>query len=111
MADFPTLPAPAYPIPVDTEDPALRSAFENGSMQTRAKFTRMRKIWTLAWPAMADADRTTLNAFYIACQGGAVNFTWTDQETTTEYDVRFLSYKEIRKTPTLWEISVSIGEI
>ena len=99
-----------YPITIDTEDPALRSAFEDGSEQTRAKFTRQRRVWTLAWPALSTADRGTLSAFFITTRGGSAAFLWTDDDSNT-HAVRFLTFKEAQKTPGLFEIQIQIKEI
>lgn len=111
MTNFPTLPAPAFPIPVETEDPALRSDFENGSQQTRAKFTRQRRTWTLTWPALTTTQRNALSAFWIFCRGGAEEFMWTEPETNTSIAVRFLVFKETQKTPDLWDETVQIKEV
>ena len=39
MITFPEIRAPSYPIGMEVEDNSLRSNFEDGSMQSRVKFT------------------------------------------------------------------------
>ena len=42
MITFPEIRPPSYPIGMEVEDNSLRSNFEDGSMQSRVKFTRSR---------------------------------------------------------------------
>ena len=46
---FPDIRAPGWPFVEQHEDTSLRTKFEDGSMQTRSKFTRSRRKWTLHW--------------------------------------------------------------
>lgn len=108
---FPTLPAPAFDIPVDTENSALRSKFENGSVQTRAKFTRQRRSWSLSWPGLSKTNRETLHAFYLTTKGGSQAFTWTETEANENITVRFTSFKETQRTTGRWAVSVQIEEV
>lgn len=105
------MPAPAFDIPVATENPALRSTFEDGSVQTRPKFTRQRRTWSLNLPALSKTKREILNAFYITTKGGSQSFTWTDTESEANVTVRFISFSETQKTTGLWAVSVQIEEV
>ena len=108
---FPTLPAPAFEIPVDTENPALRSAFEDGNVQTRSKYTKQRRTWSLTWPGMSKANKETLHAFYLTTKGGSQAFTWTDTEASANVVVRFISFKETQRTTGRWAVSVQLEEV
>ena len=69
----------------------LRSEFESGPIQSRAKFTRMYWIFTLGWPenwALPHAEYDTLVAFFNANQGG--HFTYTHWITGGTYDLHFM---------------------
>lgn len=46
---FPDITPPAWPFEEEAEDISIRSNFEDGSMQSRSKFTRSRRKWTLKW--------------------------------------------------------------
>lgn len=112
MADFPTLATPAYPIQRETEDPAITSGFENGSEQTRARFTRKRTSWVLRWPAMSNANRDTLRTFWDTVQGGSETFDWTDPYDSAKHAVRFTGpIRETWRDGNHWEVEVSIKEI
>ena len=109
--NFPSLPAPTYPLTISTEDPALKSDFENGSQQTRPKFTRQRQAWGLSWNALTTADRETLAAFFITTAGGSLSFLWTEPVTSTPIEVRFISFTETQLSPDLYTVSITIREV
>lgn len=116
MADliFPaSLPSPTYPIAQTVQDSVIRSDFENGSQQTRQKYTLLRQGWTLNFTALTDAQRTVLHNFYATdTAGGAAAFTWTNQEDTSTHTVRFTAAPtESKITPSLWSVSMNIMEI
>ena len=41
-----TIPAPTYPFECEYENNSIISKFEDGSQQSRRKFTRSRRKWT-----------------------------------------------------------------
>ena len=71
---------PGIRLPSDLEenieDPVIRTEFEGGVVQTRAKFTRMRGTWVLSWANLNGADYRTLRNFYRQTSGGALSFNW-----------------------------------
>lgn len=112
MANFPTIENPSYPVDYETEDAAIAAGFENGSEQTRARFTRQRRRFGLRWPAMTNAHRETLNAFYLSVKGGSEAFTWTDAYSNTAYTVRFDGpIKEISINPDFWNVELTLREM
>ena len=112
MENFPTIAKPSYPIDCETEDPVIAAGFENGSEQTRARFTRMRRRFALRWPALTNAQRETLNAFYVARKGGSEAFIWTDPYDSTAYTVRFDgTIKEIQINPEMWNVEITLREM
>lgn len=109
---FPTLPNPQFPITSGNEDPAIATPFENGMIQTRPRFTRLRRSWTVKWNGMSNADRDTLAAFWITTAGGSTAFTWTNPYDSQSYTVRFTApINEAWTTDQVWQISISIQEI
>ena len=63
--NFPdTLPPPNYPLGEELEDSTLRSTFEDGTVQTRQKFTRIRTTYTVEWTNLPDTDKSVLQTFY-----------------------------------------------
>ena len=108
---FPTLPAPAFPVKMELEDPSISSEFENGSEQTRARFTRQRKRWNLSWPAMTNANRDTLMAFYASARGGSAPFYYTDPYNAETHIVRFDGQiSEQWRDDKYWQISATLKE-
>jgi phage-related protein len=109
---FPTLPTPQFPISAQNEDPTITTPFENGMEQTRPRFTKLRKSWTLKWNSMLNADRDTLAAFWILAFGGSTEFTWTNPYDSQTYTVRFSG--QIRETwinDRAWQIEISLKQI
>jgi len=89
---FPTLAdAPEVPLDPDgtLEDCVLRSPFDAGYVQTRARFTRARRSWGLNWPAMTDADVAILRAYeQTTLVNGSQAFTWTHPVSSASYTVQ-----------------------
>lgn len=63
MITFPEIRAPSYPIGMEVEDNSLRSNFEDGSMQSRVKFTRSRAKYTLKWNSLPQDEYEILYEF------------------------------------------------
>ena len=62
--NFPdTIPNPEYPLGEDVEDSVLRSNFEDGTVQTRQKFTRVRTTFSVQWGNLPDEHKQTLEIF------------------------------------------------
>ena len=93
MADFPDtteIDAPDYPLGEHSIMGTVKSDFEAGYVQTRAKFTRARKRFILKWSMLSASQFATLQTFFEeTAVGAANNFTWTHPISDVEYDVRF----------------------
>ena len=62
--NFPTnIKAPAFPFECEYEDNSIISNFEDGSQQSRRKFTRSRRKWTLQYNHIPREDYLTLMNF------------------------------------------------
>lgn len=90
----------------------LRSDFENGSVQSAAKWTRSRKKFELSWDSMSKTDKSTLETFFDNNLGGT--FTWTNPADNQEYIVRFAE-DEINMSPKLgninyWKVDLELEE-
>ena len=113
MANFPTVKNPATITDLQPEDPAIRTELENGQVQTRARYTRMRRSWTLAWANMTNADYQLMFSHYVAQKGGSDSFTWTNPMNNTEYTVRYKEFSSGKAiTPTIrTDFSVTLEEV
>jgi len=87
MAVFPTTPIPRIGSSGTTQFLVINSQFEGNFSQTRRAATRGRKMFTLKFNAVTDAEFATLEAFFDANVGGS--FTWTNPRDSVEYTVRF----------------------
>ena len=109
---FPDLAVPSYPLEEIWEDPAIRSDFEAGYEQTRARYPRQRKTWGLTWEALRDADKERLESFWRSTLGGSASFLWTHPLDGTSHAVRFVSVPRIRKTlPGRWAAELQLREV
>jgi len=85
---WPSIRLPNYPLQEKTLKRQYKDEFEAGYVVSRAAATRARKQFRLDWDVIPEADYQTLDAFFIANQGGT--FSWTHPETSTVYTVRFV---------------------
>lgn len=77
--DFPNIKKPSYSMGVKPENTSIISQFEDGSQQSRQKFTKSRRKFALKWNKLPDADYETLFDFIInQCKFSALPFYWTN---------------------------------
>lgn len=90
MAVFPTLSInPSRPLDEVREDNVIRSNVEGGYEQTRPRFTRLRRTWTLKYEFLTQTDKDTLDTFLTTVKGGSDAFSWTHPTTSQTHNVRF----------------------
>uniref|UniRef100_A0A6M3IJ44 Uncharacterized protein n=1 Tax=viral metagenome TaxID=1070528 RepID=A0A6M3IJ44_9ZZZZ len=93
MANFPTLsesPSVKGWEESITVDPTIKSPFEAGYVQTRAKFTRIPEKWKVVYEILPTADKDTLKVFINeTVLVGSDSFNWTNPMDSVVYDVRF----------------------
>lgn len=112
MANYPSniqLPSGCGEV---TPDPVIRTEFESGIVQTRARFTRMRRAWQLSWEYMRGADYRALRGFFVQMRGGSLNFNWTHPAENSVYDVRFKG--EMRgdeQSNDYWSVTCSLEQV
>lgn len=91
----------------------IRTPFEAGYVQTRARWTAAKKEFTLSWDTLSDTNHTTLQTFFeTTVKGGAESFIWTHPSGTT-YTCRFVD-DEMKFTSThrlYWKGSVKIMQV
>ena len=112
--NFPdTIPNPEYPLGEDVEDSVLRSNFEDGTVQTRQKFTRVRTTFSVQWGNLPDEHKQTLENFYkTTVKGGALAFNWTHPQSGQVKTVRFTEPPKFSlKVTKYWDVSASLQEV
>jgi len=116
MPTFPTLSINPSVTPWEegaANDPTLRSPFEAGYVQTRARFTRIPDRWHIGYTLLPKADKDTLRAFEKTVKVGSDSFTWTNPDDQQTYTVRFLapiSYKPVG-TMANWHVEFVLEEV
>lgn len=110
---WPSIQAPDFPLKTDVDDPTIRSNFEDGSQQTRARFTTIKETFSLSWAAMTASDLSSLLTFYkTTVVGGAGDIAWTHPDSGTSYTVRFneaLQYRLV--APGIYEVQAVLREV
>jgi len=88
----------------------IKSDFAAGYVQSRAKWTRSRKVFELSWKGMSDADKETLEAFFGDNIGDT--FIWAHPLSDTSYTVRFVEDElPARYVPyNHWQIDLTLEE-
>jgi phage-related protein len=80
-----------YPISEQRANSVIRSEFDGGYVQTRARFTRIRKIWKITYTQLSAANKLLIDNFVTTVNCGADSFDWTNPQDSVTYSVRFLS--------------------
>ena len=94
-------------------DPTIRSQFEGGYVQTRARFTRIPNKFSVHYGVLSTSDKDLLRAFEKTVKVGSDIFSWTNPENSVIYEVRFLSpIKYIPHSNSLWwDVSFTLEEV
>lgn len=81
--NFPTnISAPAFPFECEYENNSIISKFEDGSQQSRRKFTRSRRKWTLKWNHIPREQYLTLMNFISQTVSfSARSFNWQNTDS------------------------------
>lgn len=109
--DWPDIQQP-LDLEETSEDPAIRTEFESGIVQTRPRFTRMRSAWVLSWANMKGADYRTLRSFYRGAYGGVSSFNWTHPRDGTSSEVRFKGVMRAKHTQMdFWSVTVTLEQV
>ena len=88
LPEFPqAIDAPEYPLKESFYKPQVRTEFENGSVQSRPRFTRGRRQFTLSWDAMPAEQYAVLEQFFNNYRGCL--FWWPHPLTGRRYQCRF----------------------
>ena len=101
---------PSYPLDEDTSLNQIKSTFENGTVQSRVKWTNSRDSFSLRWDQMAEAEFQSFKEHFQANQGST--FSWTHPITSTVYTVRYSqdSFKSTATIPGYRTVRVAIEE-
>jgi hypothetical protein len=81
--NFPSnITPPAWPFECEYENNSLITKFEDGSQQSRRKFTRSRRKWTLKWNHIPRSEYLTLMTFISQTVSfSARSFNWVNTDS------------------------------
>lgn len=113
---FPTtIRKPSYGITPEWDRPILESPFEDGSVQTRVKYTKGRDSFTIPWEHITQAEYDNLENFYkVTTAFGSLPFTF---ELPKAVGVKTITCRFVEKpTATLssydsWKVSIKVQEV
>ena len=110
---FPDIMKPSYPLGQEIEDNSLRSKFDDGSMQSRRKFTRSRAKYIVTWDSLPQKEYDILYNFITKeIFYSAVSFLWTNPATEKEIEVRLTNVTDVELTTiNYWKITLELTEV
>ncbi len=113
LIKFPELEPPDYPLTETPEEAVLRSSAEDGSVQTRPKFTRNRFTFEVAWNHLPNESKAILEDFYRnTTKNGALSFDWTNPTNAKTYLVRFTKPPNFKAVLLhYWTVSITLQEV
>ncbi len=113
MPTFPSLTAkPIFPVTEQREDSVIKSDFEGGYINTRQRFTRIRRNFQVQYTNMSTSDKGTLDTFVDTVKGGADSFTWTHPITAAAHTVRFETPPRFSPThDNRWSVEFTLIEL
>lgn len=88
MGAWPSIQAPAEEYFAEwMEKGQVRTEFENGVVQSRARATSERMVFKLGWKGLSNTDWGSIKTHFAANIGGT--FSWTHPISSTSYTVRY----------------------
>jgi len=70
-------------------DPTIKSEFENGKLETRARHTNIKNKWELFYKGLSDVDYLALKNFQQSVMIGSEIFQWVNPKDAQTHNVRF----------------------
>lgn len=95
MISFPNIAKPSYPLGIEFENNSLMSKFEDGTVQSRPKFTRSRRTFTVKWDGLRNEEYLILENFIRnVVKYSAETFLWVNPATYNSGDIYSLIEEE-----------------
>ena len=87
---FPSIGDPQIALLEKSVTATLRTPFEAGYVQTRARYTRVPRRWELSWNYLSSTDYGSLRThFEDTVVGGGDSFGWTHPKDASTHTVRY----------------------
>lgn len=95
-------------------DSTIRSEFEDGSVLTRARFTRIPETFSYGYGFLTAADKVLFENLQTSVKVGAATFYWTNPSDATEYEVRLTSPMKFQVEPrefNYWNVRLNMAQV
>jgi len=116
MSNFPNITKP-FSISESTVKAQIKTKFESGYVQSRVKYTKSRKKFSLVWKYMVYTELfggSGLLDHFDANQGGAFTWTHPDSNVNASFTVRYadddIKYSRDATTDK-WKVTVNLEEV
>lgn len=113
---FPNIGLPSYAYEEEAEDPGISSQMENGSVISRARFTKSRLKFTLKYILTYEQKETLLDFYRNTAKGSSSLIEWVHPDTKSEFynqtfNVRFAEPLKLpRVAPNYWSVQIVLME-
>ena len=94
-------------------DPTIRSEFENGVVLSRARFTQLKKKFSVGYNFLTAADKLALVNLQTSIMIGAKTFYWTNSDDSVEYRVRLtipMKFQIEQRNFDYWNVRLEMAE-
>lgn len=115
---FPNISKPSYPLSIGLENNSIMSKFEDGTVQSRPKFTRSRRTFKVKWNGLPNDEYLLLENFIRnEAKYSAETFLWKNPatyNTTNEeiVEVRIIEAPEAQMTVlNRWDVELTLQEV
>lgn len=116
MPSFPSVKAPDYSkYQEGIRLPARRTEFEGNTISTRPRAAKARKLFTVGWSRMSNADKESVFTFFETYQGLAFSFTPPGEATATtcvfaDDEIRAVAVGPDAVGRARWSLSINLYE-
>lgn len=113
---FPNIGLPSHAYEEEAEDIGIASQMENGSVISRARFTRSRLKFTLNYILTYEQKETLLDFYRNTVKGSSSLMEWIHPDPRSEFynqtfNVRFVEPLKLPKiAPSYWSVSITLQE-
>jgi len=96
---FPTIKNPSTIDEKSTVN-TIKNQFDGGYKQTRERFSRDIKTFTVSYIALSEVDKNALLSHYDTVRG-SIPFNWTNVDTSITYSVRYTDSIDVKADATM----------
>lgn len=118
MINFPNISKPSYPLGIELENNSLMSKFEDGTVQSRKKFTRSRRTFTAKWNGLPNDEYLILENFIRnVVNYSAETFLWVNPATYAPFEEETIQVRVVNvgkaemSVLNRWNVELTLQEV